>query len=96
LVEELLIELSNRKPAVNNQIYLLSQLSLHEANRQYLIDNDVPINLVNSLRNEETLIVKEYGSSMKYFILLFQSTCIQSVCEERFSEVLIDLMVKLP
>mgnify|MGYP000914573673 CR=1 FL=1 len=33
---------------------------------------------------------------MKYFILLFQSTCIQSLCEERFSEILIDMMVKLP
>lgn len=95
-MNELLSEISGRKSSVHNQIYLLSQLGLHGPNRQYLIDNDVPITLVNSLRNEETLIVKEYGSSMKYFILLFQSTCIQSICEERFSEVLIDLMVKLP
>jgi hypothetical protein len=96
LVNELLSDVSNRKPSVHNKIYLLSQLALHIPNRQYLIDNDVPITLVNALRNEETLIVKDYGFSMKYFILLFQSTCIQSVCEERFSEVLIDLMVKLP
>jgi hypothetical protein len=51
---------------------------------------------VNSLRNEETLLAKEYGPSMKYFILFFQSTCIQSKCEEAFSQILIDLMVKLP
>ncbi len=48
------------------------------------------------MRNEETLIVKEYGTSMKCFILLFQSTCIQSACEDKFSEILIELMVKLP
>lgn len=81
LVKDLLNNISVRKPSVNNEIYLLSQLALHAPNRQYLIDIDLPITLVNSLRNEETLIVKDYGSSMKYFILLFQSTCIQSVCE---------------
>lgn len=81
LAKDLLNNLSARKPCVNNEIYLLSQLALHALNRQYLIDIDFPINLVNSLRNEETLIVKDYGPSMKYFILLFQSTCIQSVCE---------------
>ena len=33
---------------------------------------------------------------MKYFILLFQSTCIQSACEDKISEILIELMMKLP
>jgi hypothetical protein len=33
---------------------------------------------------------------MNFFILFFQSTCIQSTCEETFSQILIDLMVKLP
>lgn len=61
-----------------------------------MVNKEVPITLVNYLRNDETLIVKDYGSSMKYFILLFQSTCIQSSCEEKFSEILIELMAKLP
>jgi hypothetical protein len=56
----------------------------------------VPITIVNSLRNEETLLNKDYAPSMKYFILFFQSTCIQSSCEDAFSQILIDLMVKLP
>ena len=33
---------------------------------------------------------------MKYFISLFQSTCIESECAEEFASELINLMVKLP
>ncbi len=43
--------IENKTGDVYSQIYLLSQLSLHHANRQYLVENSIPIKIVNSLRH---------------------------------------------
>lgn len=78
------------------ETYLLTALATYSPIKNHLIDSKFPLQVLSKLQNKSTLLIQYPKNTMKYFISLFQSTCIESLCAEEFAAQLIELMVKLP
>ena len=81
---------------VFEEIYFLTALGTYPSIKNNLIDSKFPLEVLSKIQNKNSLLIQYPKETMKYFISLFQSTCIQSLCAEEFAAQLIELMVKLP
>ena len=78
-----------------NHVELLCTLSLNENCKTQLLEKKAPIQIVELLKSNSSMLVKYTSEVMKLFISFFQTTCIDTSCQDEFSLILINVMTSL-
>lgn len=69
----------------HSHISLLNTLITNESSLSLLVSARAPIQIVELLKSEKSLLLKYPTSTMKQFISFFQGTCIGTDCQDEFS-----------